>query len=65
MQLPDLEEMDDTEAIQWYKKEIAKLGRQLAFNTPYYRSLLVWKEQMDKRVEENKENSAAEQLSLF
>ncbi|MFS0766065.1 hypothetical protein [Peribacillus phoenicis] len=65
MKLPDLKEMDDSEAIQWYKKEIANLGRQLAFNTPYYRSLIIWKEQLDKRVEGKKQTSRPEQLSLF
>ncbi|MDQ7860584.1 hypothetical protein RCO48_04450 [Peribacillus frigoritolerans] len=65
MKLPDLKEINDSEAIQWYKKEIAHLGRQLALNTPYYRSLIIWKEQLDKRVEDKKQTSRPEQLSLF
>ncbi|MGE6718686.1 hypothetical protein ACQKGD_15100 [Peribacillus frigoritolerans] len=65
MRLPDLKDMDDSEAIQWYKKEIANLGRQLAFNTPYYRALIVWKEQLDKRMDSKKQKLGPEQLSFF
>lgn len=54
IQLPNLEEMTDVEAIHFYTSEFLRLSREGQLNSEYGKALLEWKKEMNKRLEQSR-----------
>jgi len=53
MKLPNLNEMTDVEAIQWYTTTVNRLMRKGKLRE-YHQDLLEWKHQLNERLEQNR-----------
>lgn len=55
MKFPDLNEMTDVEAIQWYTSTVNRLMRKGKLRE-YHQELLDWKQQLNERLEQNRKS---------
>lgn len=54
IELPDLDSMNDIEAVRWYTSEVARLSKEKFHDDSYIVALLDWKRKMNTRIRQNR-----------